>query len=186
MSIMAATGRAATQGMLFRDAAAIEDMRKVDTLIVDKTGTLTQGKPTFDRIVAAKGMDETTVLQIAASIDQGSEHPLAHAIVAEARERKLTLTKPENFESASGIGVRGSVDGKRIALGNTALMDEEKVDWQPLSQAAEELRSEGASVMYLAADGALAGLIAVSDPIKATTEEALTCLLYTSPSPRDS
>lgn len=176
MSIMAATGRAATQGMLFRDAAAIEDMRKVDTLIVDKTGTLTQGKPTFDRIVAAEGMEQERVLQIAASIDQGSEHPLAHAIVAEARERKLTLSKPENFESASGIGVRGSVDGKRIALGNTALMDEEKVDWQPLSQAAEELRSEGASVMYLALDGALAGLIAVSDPIKATTEEALTTL----------
>jgi Cu+-exporting ATPase len=173
---MAATGRAATQGILFRDAAAIESMRKVDTLIVDKTGTLTEGKPAFDRVVPAPGFSEQDVLLAAASIDQGSEHPLAQAIVAEARKRGLALHKPDTFESSSGIGVRGVVSGHRIALGNTALMDEEKVDWHILSDQAEALRNEGASVMYLAADGRLVGLIAVSDPIKATTPEALATL----------
>ena len=176
MSIMAATGRAATQGILFRDAAAIEQMRKVDTLIVDKTGTLTEGKPAFDRTVAAPGFTETDVLQIAASIDQGSEHPLAHAIVAEARKQGLALDKPDTFESSSGIGVRGVVAGRRIALGNTALMDQEKVDWSVLVKQAEELRNEGTSVMYLAADGRLVGLLAVSDPVKSTTLEALQTL----------
>jgi P-type Cu+ transporter len=176
MSIMAATGRAATQGILFRDAAAIEGMRKVDTLIVDKTGTLTEGKPAFDRVVPAPGFTEQDVLQTAASIDQGSEHPLAHAIVAEARRRGLNLDKPEAFESSSGIGVRGSVRGRRVALGNTALMDIDKIDWKILKREAEGLRSEGASVMYLAADGRLLGLIAVSDPVKDTTGEALATL----------
>jgi Cu+-exporting ATPase len=176
MSIMAASGRAATQGILFRDAAAIESMRKIDTLIVDKTGTLTEGKPAFDRVVAAPRFADQDVLQIAASIDQGSEHPLAHAIVAEARQRGLTLDKPETFESSSGIGVRGTVAGRQIALGNTALMDAEKVDWRVLAEQAEGLRSEGASVMYLASDGRLVGLLAVSDPIKSTTAEALKTL----------
>jgi P-type Cu+ transporter len=176
MSIMAATGRAATQGILFRDAAAIEGLRKVDTLIVDKTGTLTEGKPAFDRVVPAPGFTEQDVLQIAASIDQGSEHPLAHAIVEEAHKRGVALDKPETFESSSGIGVRGIVAGRRIALGNTALMGQEKVDWNVLVNQAEELRNEGASVMYLAADGKLAGLLAVSDPVKSTTLEALRTL----------
>ena len=176
MSIMAATGRAATQGILFRDAAAIEDMRKIDTLIVDKTGTLTEGKPAFDSVVAAPGFTENDVLQIAASIDQGSEHPLAHAIVAEAHKRGMALDKPETFESSSGIGVRGTVVGRRIAIGNTALMDTEKVDWRSLADQAEALRGEGASVMYLASDGRLAGLLAVSDPIKTSTSEALETL----------
>lgn len=176
MSIMAATGRAATQGILFRDAAAIEGMRKIDTLIVDKTGTLTEGKPAFDRVVAAPGHTEEEVLQVAASIDQGSEHPLAHAIVTEARRRNLVLVKPDAFESSSGIGVRGIISGRRIALGNTALMDTEKVDWRILLHEAEGLRNEGASVMYLASDGQLLGLIAVSDPVKATTPEALRVL----------
>ncbi len=173
MSIMAATGRGATQGILFRDAAAIESMRKIDTLIVDKTGTLTEGKPAFDSVAPAPGFTEQDVLLIAASIDQGSEHPLAHAIVAEAHRRGLALDKPESFESSSGIGVRGSLAGRRIALGNTALMDAEQVDWHVLASQAEALRKEGASVMYLAADGRLVGLIAVSDPVKATTREAL-------------
>ena len=176
MSIMAATGRAATQGILFRDAAAIEGMRKVDTLIVDKTGTLTEGKPAFDRVVPAPGFSEPDVLRMAASIDQGSEHPLAHAIVAEARRRGQSLEKPESFESSSGIGVRGIVGGRRIALGNTALMDTDKVDWKVLQPEAEGLRGEGASVMYLAVEGRLMGLIAVSDPVKATTAEALSTL----------
>jgi len=173
MSIMAATGRAATQGMLFRDAAAIEALHKVDTLIVDKTGTLTEGKPAFEHLVAAPGFGEDEVLRLAASIDQGSEHPLAHAIVAEARRRGMALEKPESFESSSGIGVRGVVSGRRLALGNTALMDAEQVDWHGLTSQAEALRSEGASVMYLACDARLAGLLAVSDPIKASTAEAL-------------
>jgi len=115
-------------------------------------------------------------LRIAASIDQGSEHPLAHAIVAEALSRGLGLAKPESFESSSGIGVRGVVEGKRIALGNTALMDIEKVDWKPLTAQAESWRQEGASVMYLAADRQLLGLVAVSDPVKQTTPEALATL----------
>lgn len=173
MSIMAATGRAATMGVLFRDAAAIEDLKKVDTLIVDKTGTLTEGKPSFNSVVAAAGFKEEDVLRIAASIDQGSEHPLAHAIVNEANKRKLGLTKPDAFESASGIGVRGILSGDKIALGNTALMDIEGVDWKPLADAAESLRVEGASVMYLAAQGRLVGIVAVSDPIKSSSQEAL-------------
>jgi Cu+-exporting ATPase len=176
MSIMAATGRAATQGILFRDAAAIEAMRKIDTLIVDKTGTLTEGKPTFNRAIAAPGHSDDEVLQLAASIDQGSEHPLAQAIVAEAVRRGVALDKPDNFESSSGIGVRGSLHGKRIALGNTALMNAEGIEWQLLAQQAEGLRNEGASAMYLASNGQLVGMIAVSDPVKATTAEALTAL----------
>jgi Cu+-exporting ATPase len=176
MSIMAATGRAATQGVLFRDAAAIEDLRKVDTLIVDKTGTLTEGKPAFNTVVAAPGQDDEYVLQLAASLDQGSEHPLAHAIVAEAKSRGISLSKPETFESASGIGVTGVVDGKRVALGNTALMESLGVAWAGLTGHAESLRAEGASVMYLAEGGTLVGILAVSDPIKATTMEALTSL----------
>jgi len=176
MSIMAATGRAATQGVLFRDAAAIEDLRKVNTIIVDKTGTLTEGKPAFNTVVAAPGYNDEYVLQLAASLDQGSEHPLAHAIVAEAKTRGILLSKPESFESASGIGVTGIVDGKRVALGNTALMESLDVDWYALTGPAESLRGEGASVMYLAEGGVLVGLLAVSDPIKATTIEALTNL----------
>ena len=176
MSIMVATGRAATQGILFRDAAAIEALRTVDTLVVDKTGTLTEGKPVFERAIAATGFTEDEVLRLAASLDQGSEHPLAHAVVAAARARGLALTKPEKFESSSGIGVRGVVDGKHLAVGNTALMDEEHVDSQPLRDAAEQLRNEGASAMFVAVDGRVAGLLAVSDPIKTTTLEALTTL----------
>nr|WP_245932760.1 heavy metal translocating P-type ATPase [Aquabacterium olei] len=176
MSIMVATGRGATHGVLFRDAAAIENLRKIDTLIIDKTGTLTEGRPAFDRAVAAPGFDEAEVLRLAASLDQGSEHPLADAIVRAARERSLSLDKPENFESGSGIGVRGHVGARELALGNTALMDQLGVSVQALVPQAEALRSEGASVMHLAVDGQLAGLLAVSDPVKASTPEALATL----------
>jgi len=176
MSIMAAAGRAATQGILFRDAAAIESLRKVDTLIVDKTGTLTEGKPAFERAIAAGGFAEDEVLQIAASLDQGSEHPLAQAIVAAARGRRLVLAKPEGFESASGIGVTGTVDGRRIAVGNTAMMAKEGVDTGPLASDAESVRARSASVIYVAQDRSLAGLVVVSDPIKASSREALTKL----------
>jgi P-type Cu+ transporter len=173
MSIMVATGRGATMGVLFRDAAAIENMRKIDTLIVDKTGTLTEGRPAFDRAIAAPGYTDTEVLRLAASLDQGSEHPLAAAIVAAARAQGLALDKPEQFDSVSGIGVQGLVAGKTLSLGNTALMQSLHVDVVGLLLQAEALRSQGASVMHLAVDGCLAGLLAVSDPIKATTLDAL-------------
>jgi Cu+-exporting ATPase len=176
MSIMVATGTGAKRGVLFRDAAAIENLRKVDTLIVDKTGTLTEGKPAFDRIVPAPGFEEGDILRYAASLDQGSEHPLATAIVAEANKRKLTLTKAEDFESGSGIGVRGTVDGKALALGNTTLMEQLAVATDGLHAEAEMMRLTGASVMHLSVDGRLAGLLAVSDPIKATTPDALNTL----------
>ncbi|MCP5279704.1 MAG: heavy metal translocating P-type ATPase [Thiobacillus sp.] len=173
MTVMVATGKAASHGVLFRDAAAIESMRKVDTLIVDKTGTLTEGKPRFHGLVAAEGWDEAEVLRVAASLDQGSEHPLAHALVEEARRREYHLSTPEGFESSSGIGVRGMVDGKHVAIGNTKMMEEVGVDWRLLGEQAEALRLEGASVMFLAVDGNAAGLLAVSDPIKDSTPEAL-------------
>ncbi|MEJ5992393.1 heavy metal translocating P-type ATPase [Ramlibacter sp. PS3R-8] len=176
MSIMVATGRGATQGVLFRDAAAIENFRKVDTLIVDKTGTLTEGKPAFERTVAAEGFSDEQVLRLAASLDQGSEHPLAAAIVQAARDRGHALGNVEGFESGSGIGVTGKVDGLSLALGNTALMEQAGIDSSRLTSAAEALRAEGASVMYLGADGRLAGLLAVSDPVKASTPEALQAL----------
>lgn len=173
MSIMVATGRGATHGVLFRDAAAIENFRKVDTLIVDKTGTLTEGRPTFEQAVAVRSVSADEVLRLAASLDQGSEHPLADAIVSAAREQGMTLATVDEFESGSGIGVRGNVESKRLALGNTALMQQEGVDVAILSEKADSLRMQGASVMYLAANGDLLGLLAVSDPIKASTQEAL-------------
>ena len=176
MSIMVATGNAATQGVLFRDAAAIENLCKVDTLIVDKTGTLTEGKPRFDSVVATSGYTENEVLRLAASLDQGSEHPLANAIVDRARERGLALDKADGFESSTGIGVRGNVSGKPLALGNTTLMTQFGIPIDDLTSQAEALRSTGASVMYLAIDGRLAGLLSVSDPIKANTAEALATL----------
>ncbi|WP_375539321.1 heavy metal translocating P-type ATPase [Sheuella amnicola] len=176
MSIMVATGKGATKGILFRDAAAIENLRKINTLIIDKTGTLTEGKPIFDKVIAAPGFTDDEILRLAASLDQGSEHPLANAIVRAARDRNLSLVNPENFESSSGIGVQGSVDARHLVLGNTALMDKLGVSVDTLKSQAEELRSEGASVMHLAIDGKLAGLLAVSDPIKVTTAEALQTL----------
>ena len=176
MSIMVATGRGATHGVLFRDAAAIENLRKVDTLIVDKTGTLTEGRPTFERAMGFGGFSETEVLRLAASLDQGSEHPLAAAIVAAAKEQGLMLDKPEQFDSESGIGVQGIVGSQQLALGNTALMQQLGVDVSPLATEAEALRGQGASVMHLAVDRKLAGLLAVSDPVKATTADALASL----------
>lgn len=176
MSIMVATGKGATQGVLFRDAAAIENLRKIDTLIIDKTGTLTEGRPAFNRAVATLRFTDREVLRLAASLDQGSEHPLADAIVQAARAQGLTLDKPSQFESSSGIGVRGLIQGQQILLGNTALMQQSGVGVEGLIPQAEKLRAEGASVMYLAVDGELAGLLAVSDPIKTSTPEALEAL----------
>ncbi len=176
MSIMVASGRAAQGGVLFRDAEAIETLRRIDTLIVDKTGTLTEGRPAFREIQAASAFSPDQVLRLAASLDAGSEHPLAQAIVAEARARGVALARAEDFESATGVGVRGRVEGHALALGNTALMDEEGVDVAALRQAADALRGDGASVMFLAVDGKAAGLIAVDDPIKASTPHAIDAL----------
>lgn len=173
MSVMVATGKAAGSGVLFRDASAIENLRKIDTLIVDKTGTLTEGRPAFHSVEAAPGFTADKVLRLAASLDQGSEHPLAHAIVEHARAQGLALSTPEAFESASGIGVRGAVEGHQLQLGNTALMDDAGVDASPLRVRAEQLRGEGVSIMFLAVDGALAGLLAVADPIKPTSKLAV-------------
>ncbi len=176
MSIMVATGKAATKGVLFRDAAAIENLRKVDTLIIDKTGTLTEGKPRFDRAIAVHRGNEDEVLRLAASLDQGSEHPLAKAIVAAARVKRLELGSLVGFDSSSGIGVSGQVDGQALALGNTALMEQLGVSVAALAARAEALRAEGASAMFLARSGELLGILAVSDPLKATTAEALATL----------
>ncbi|MBK8069386.1 MAG: heavy metal translocating P-type ATPase [Rhodanobacteraceae bacterium] len=176
MSIMVATGRAAQAGVLFRDAEAIERLRTIDTIIVDKTGTLTEGRPAFREVLAATGWSPTEVLRLAASLDAGSEHPLADAIVAEARRRQLPLEDAADFESATGIGVRGRVGTYALALGNTALMQENGVATDALHADAERLRTDGASVMFLAVDGALAGLVAVADPIKASTAEAIDAL----------
>lgn len=176
MSIMVATGRGATQGVLFRDAAAIENLRKVDTLVIDKTGTLTEGHPEFHSVVAAAGFEPDEVLRLAASLDQGSEHPLADAIVRAAKAKNMALVTPQNFDSGSGIGVKGQVSGKQLALGNTTLMQQSSVPVDTMLPQAEALRAEGASVMYLAVDGRLAGLLAVSDPVKKSTPEALAAL----------
>ena len=176
MSIMVATGKAASGGILFRDAAAIERLRDVDTLIVDKTGTLTEGRPTFQAAEATGGFGDDEVLRLAASVDQGSEHPLAAAIVRAAQGRGLTLDKTEQFASSTGMGVRAMVAGRRVALGSASLMQSSGVAVDALVARAESLRAEGASVVFLAVDGRLAGLVAVSDPVKATTVEALAAL----------
>jgi len=176
MSIMVATGRAAQNGVLFRDAEAIEQLRRIDTLIVDKTGTLTEGRPAFRDAIAAEGFTADQVLQLAASLEQGSEHPLAEAILAEARLRNLPLQRADDFDSLTGMGVRGRVAGQSLALGNKALMAEVGADIASVLGSAERLRKQGASVMFLAVDGRLAGAVAVADPIKATTLPALEAL----------
>jgi len=173
MSIMVAMGRGAASGVLFHDAEAIESLRQVDTLVVDKTGTLTEGKPAFHSIVESGAGRADEILRIAASLEAGSEHPLADAIVAEARRRGLALAKPERFEAATGLGVRGTVDGRAVALGNTMLMMDMGIDAFPLVDAAERLRGEGATVMFVAIDGQAVGLVAASDPIRATAPEAI-------------
>jgi Cu+-exporting ATPase len=176
MSIMVASGRAAQAGVLFRDAEAIERLRTIDTLIVDKTGTLTQGRPTFREAIGHGGVAAEEVLRLAASLDQGSEHPLAAAIVAEARRRNLGLSSADEFESVTGLGVRGHVDGHALVLGNAALMEEVGADIGTLAATAEGLRLDGVTAMFLAVDGRAAGLIAVADPIKDGAAAAIQAL----------
>ncbi|WP_331713499.1 heavy metal translocating P-type ATPase [Noviluteimonas gilva] len=176
MSIMVATGRAAHSGVLFRDAEAIEHLRRIDTLIVDKTGTLTEGHPAYQDAIGVGDFAPAEVLRIAASLDQGSEHPLAAAIVSEARRRNLALSRADDFESVTGLGVQGNVDGRSALLGNTRLMESANVPTDDMRERAERFRGEGASVMFLAIDGRLAGLVAVADPIKESAAPALDAL----------
>ena len=173
VSIMVAMGKGATGGVLFKNAEAIELMRNVDTLVVDKTGTLTVGKPKLMNIVSSNGMDKKDLLGLAASLERGSEHPLAAAIVAAAEERGSALTTVDSFESRTGKGVTGIVAGKQVALGNQALLDELGVDPGKIAAQAEAMRSEGQTVMFVTVDGKAAGLLGVADPIKETTAEAI-------------
>jgi Cu+-exporting ATPase len=173
MSIMVATGKGATAGVLFRDAEAIEVLRKVDTLVLDKTGTLTVGKPKLVSTEPAEGIDERGLLRLAASLERGSEHPLAAAIVEGAGEQKVEIVEAAGFESVTGKGVKGTVDGREVALGNRALMDDLGIDLRDLPERAEALRRDGQTVMFVAVDGKPAGLIGVADPIKDSTPEAI-------------
>ena len=173
MSIMVAMGRGAGIGVLFRNAEAIEQLRKVDTLVVDKTGTLTEGRPKVVRIAPAQGFDEASVLSLAAALEIGSEHPLAGAILAAARERGITVTPAEDFKARTGLGVVGRAGGHAVAFGNAALMETEHAPTAALTSTADDLRADGQTVMFLASDGALAGLIGVADPVKETSAEAV-------------
>jgi Cu+-exporting ATPase len=173
MSIMVATGKGAHAGVLFRNAEAIEVLREIDTLVIDKTGTLTEGKPRLVTVEPAAGFDESSLLQLAASLERGSEHPLAAAIVSGAEERGVALAKTESFESLTGKGVKGSVNGQSVALGNRALLDELAVSAGELIARAEQYRTEGQTVMFVVVDGQTAGLLGVADPIKESTPEAI-------------
>ena len=176
MSIMVATGRGATAGVLFRNAEALETMEGVDTLVVDKTGTLTEGKPRLEAVVSADGVEEKELLRLAASLEQASEHPLAAAIVSGAVERGVRPAAAAGFASHTGRGVAGVVDGHRVVVGNRSLLDEMGVAPGPLASRAEALRGEGHGVMFVAVDGRVAGLLGVTDPLKPSTPEALRLL----------
>jgi len=173
MSIMVASGKGATAGVLFKNAEAIEVLRDVDTLIVDKTGTLTVGKPRLVSLIPIGDSDEAAVLRLAASLERGSEHPLAAAIVDGAVERGAALSNAESFESITGKGVRGRVEGRLVALGNLRLLEDLRLSPGDAAARADELRRDGQTVMFVAIDGVLAGLIGVADPIKDTTPEAI-------------
>jgi P-type Cu+ transporter len=176
MSIMVGVGRAARSGILIKSAEALERMEKIDTLVVDKTGTLTEGKPTLVAVVTAEGFDERELLQSAASIERSSEHPLASAIVAAAAERKLELFAVTGFDAPAGKGVGGVVEGHQVALGNANYFAALDIETGPLHSEAERLRGDGATVVFVAIDGKLAGLLAIADPVKSSTLPALTAL----------
>jgi P-type Cu+ transporter len=176
MSIMVGVGRGAQAGVLIKNAEALERMEKIDTLVVDKTGTLTEGKPKVVAVIALPGFDEAQVLRLAASVERGSEHPLAAAIVAAAAGRGIELAPVRGFDAPAGKGVIGMVEGKRLALGNARFLTELNIDTAALSAEAERLRTDGATAIFLAVNGKLTGVIAIADPIKATTPEALRAL----------
>jgi Cu+-exporting ATPase len=176
MSIMVGVGRGAQAGVLIKNAEALERMEKIDTLVIDKTGTLTEGKPKVVAVRPAPGFDEAQVLTLAASVERGSEHPLAAAILAAAAGRKLELAPASDFDSPAGKGVTGTVEGKKVALGNARFLSELSIDASSLREEAERLRGDGATAIFLAVDGKAAGVIAIADPIKQTTPEALSAL----------
>jgi P-type Cu+ transporter len=173
MSIMVGVGRGAQAGVLIKNAESLERMEKIDTLVVDKTGTLTEGKPKVTRIIATTGFTEDNLLALAASLEQGSEHPLAHAVVVAAKEKSLTIMKAIEFDSPTGKGVVGKVESQSIALGNIKLMEDLNVDVSSLAKQADDLRGNGATVIFIAVDHSVAGLLAIADPIKATTPDAI-------------
>jgi Cu+-exporting ATPase len=176
MSIMVGTGRGATAGVLIKNAEALEVLEKIDTLVVDKTGTLTEGKPRLVSVIPVRGQDEGELLYLAASLERGSEHPLAEAIVKGAEERGVKLAETREFRSITGKGVVGSADGKNVALGNAKLLEELNIKAGELWGQSEELRKEGQTVMYVVVDGAIAGLLGVADPVKQSTPEAIELL----------
>ncbi|WP_218626178.1 heavy metal translocating P-type ATPase [Bradyrhizobium sp. dw_78] len=176
MSIMVGVGRGAHSGILIRDAQALERFESIDTLVIDKTGTLTEGKPKVVKIIAAEGFEENEALRLAASVERGSEHPLAQAILKAATERNLALSEARDFASPSGKGATGTVDGKAVALGNAMLMSELKIATQTIDAAAEAARQQGATAIYAAIDGRAAAVIAIADPIKPSAQAALQAL----------
>lgn len=176
MSIMVGVGRGAQNGILIRNAEALERMEKVDTVVVDKTGTLTEGKPQVTKLVPLNGFNEAELMRYAGGLEKGSEHPLAHAILEKAAEMQLELPDAEGFDSPNGKGVVGSIDGKRALLGNRILMAAEHVETTAFDEQADQLRSDGATVIFAAVEGKICGLIAIADPIKATTKSAIAAL----------
>ncbi|MDQ6700280.1 MAG: heavy metal translocating P-type ATPase [Acidobacteriota bacterium] len=176
MSIMVGTGRGASAGVLIRNAEALQTLEKIETVVIDKTGTLTEGKPRLIAIVALPGQDESELLRLVASLEQGSEHPLASAIVAAAKDRKLLISKPEKFRSLTGKGVSGTVDNRAVLIGNPPLFEESSIEIRPLLDRAEALRKDGQTVMFAAIDGHAAGLFGVADPLKTSTPEAIRML----------
>jgi Cu+-exporting ATPase len=176
MSIMVGVGRGAQAGVLIKNAEALERMEKIDTLVIDKTGTLTEGKPKVVAIAPTAGFDEAKILQLAASVERGSEHPLAAAILAAAAERNFELSPVRDFDSPVGKGVIGTIEDKRLALGNARFLGELNIDTSALSAGAERLRGDGATAIFLAVNGKPAGVIAIADPVKATTPDALRAL----------
>ncbi|MBN8812350.1 MAG: cadmium-translocating P-type ATPase [Sphingomonas sp.] len=176
MSIMVGVGRGAGLGVLIKNAEALERLEKVDTLIVDKTGTLTEGKPSVTRIVTAEGADEAEVLRLAAAVERASEHPLALAVVAAAEERGIAIPAVADFEAPTGKGAVGTVEGRRVTLGNARIMRESGIELGAMEEAADELRRDGATAIYIGLDDRVAGVLAIADPIKATTADALASL----------
>jgi Cu+-exporting ATPase len=176
MSIMVGVGRGAGAGVLIKNADALERFEKVDTLVVDKTGTLTEGKPRVTAVISADGIEKDGLLRLAASLERGSEHPLAGAILAAAQEKRLTLGEVQDFNAPTGKGVTGNVDGKRVVLGNATLLADLGIDVGALTQRAEAFREEGATVILAAVDGRAAGLLAIADPIKPSTPDAIRAL----------
>src|SRR5215211_6894406 len=176
MSIMVGVGRSAQAGVLIKNAEALEHMEKVDTLVIDKTGTLTEGKPAVTAVVPAQGLTEAEVLRLSASVERASEHPLAVAIVRAAEERGIATVPVSDFDSPTGKGALGIVDGRKVVLGNTTFLAEQGIDVTPLAAQADELRRDGASAIFIGIDGRAAGILAIADPIKASTPEAIAAL----------